>query len=149
MKLRSDKSFWARTTRRLRRMLRRSSPIAGSNAYRADVTDYGISAMSADDYIHLRLVPVLADMSSKTPGLSKTTTSFTVAAMVLSVSASALSTFDLAVFIPAALALAGALNAWGSYNRVDITLSVTNAAIHNISEVCKMIIFIFQYSLIC
>lgn len=29
--------------------------------------DYGISAMSADDYIRMRLVPVLAELSTKTP----------------------------------------------------------------------------------
>lgn len=130
----TNKSFCATAWRKMWRYVRRKT-YTGSSAWRENITDYGISAMSVDDYIYMRLVPTLAELSTKTPGLSKTTMSFTVIAMLLSVSASALSTFNLAVFIPAALALAGALTSWGSYNQVDITLNATNSAIHNMSEV--------------
>jgi hypothetical protein len=100
-----------------------------------DTTDYGISAMTVDDYILKRMAPVMAEMTTQTPGLSKRSILYTVFAMCLSVSASALSTFDQTVFIPVALAIAGAIGSWDNYNQVDLRLAVTNAAIHNLSEV--------------
>lgn len=94
--------------------------------------DDGLSKLSADDYVKIRLLPLLGEISSKTPSLAKTNTSSAIIVACLSVASSALSTFGLSVFIPAALALSGAITSWGSYNQSEQRLLQKNIALQRI-----------------
>lgn len=94
--------------------------------------DDGLSKLSADDYVKIRLLPLLGEIASKTPSLAKTNTSSAIIVACLSVTSSALSTFGLSVFIPASLALSGAITAWGSYNQSEQRLLQKNIALQRI-----------------
>jgi hypothetical protein len=116
-----NKSFHAKLRRKLKRTFTSSAAVMEQQ------TDYGISALSAEEYLVLRMVAMNAEMSAKTPGLTTRSTGYTSLAIALSVFTSALSAFDLNVFIPAALALAMAITSWGNCNQVDLRLSSTNS----------------------
>ena len=91
--------------------------------------DDGLSPLSAETYVRIRLLPMAASYAKKAPGLATAVHVSAVLGVVLSVASSALSTFDLSVFIPAALAVSGAVTAWTSYQQIDLRLLQTNAAL--------------------
>ena len=88
--------------------------------------------LSADDYVHLRLLPLLAEISVATPTISFYSSIITIIGAILSVISSALSTFGYSVFIPAALAISGAIAAWGSYHQLDQKLFKKNVAVQQL-----------------
>ena len=90
--------------------------------------DDGIRSMSADDYLKLRLIPMAAYYMNKSPGLAIQSQISLVLGVLLAVSSSIISTFDLSVFIPAVLALSTTINAWTNYQQVELRLLQTNAA---------------------
>mmetsp|Transcript_19826 Transcript_19826/g.33346 ORF Transcript_19826/g.33346 Transcript_19826/m.33346 type:complete len:850 (+) Transcript_19826:52-2601(+) len=96
--------------------------------------DDGLKLMSADEYLSLRMLPMVAELSKKTPRLSTWSSTFTVCVLVLSVSAAALSTFDRSDFVPAALALSGGITAWASYQQTDLRLVLTNNALSQLNQ---------------
>jgi len=96
--------------------------------------DDGLSALSADMYAKIRLLPMAAFYSKKAPGLAMTLHVSAILGVVLSVASSALSTFDLSVYIPAALAVSGAVTAWTSYQQIDLRLLQTNAALNQLNQ---------------
>ena len=96
--------------------------------------DDGLSLMTADDYLAYRMLPMVAELSKKTPRLSSWSSTFTVCVLILSVSAAALSTFDRSDFVPAALALSGGITAWASYQQTDLRLVLTNNACSQLSQ---------------
>jgi hypothetical protein len=97
--------------------------------------DVGISDLAVEDYLYLRLYPVVAEMSKQTPPLARSTHSITIIAVLLSVSASGLSTFGYSVFIPLVLALVGSMSSWASYQQTEYRLQMTNAALAQLHQV--------------
>jgi hypothetical protein len=97
-------------------------------------TDDGLKLMTADDYLALRMVPMVAELSRKTPRLSSWSSTFTICVLILSVSAAALSTFDRSDFVPAALALSGGITAWASYQQTDLRLVLTNNSLSQLNQ---------------
>jgi hypothetical protein len=96
--------------------------------------DDGLKLMTADDYLSLRMLPMVAELSKKTPRLSSWSSTFTICVLVLSVSAAALSTFDRSDFVPAALALSGGITAWASYQQTDLRLVLTNNSLSQLNQ---------------
>ena len=98
-----------------------------------DVDD-GLSMLTADDYLSYRMLPMIAELSTKTPRLSAWSSTFTILVLILSVSAAALSTFERSDFIPAALALSGGITAWASYQQTDLRLILTNNSLCQLNQ---------------
>ena len=99
------------------------------------VTDDGLSALSADQYVRIRLLPMAASYSQKAPGLASYAHLSAIVGVVLSVTSSALATFNASVFIPALLAFSGAVTAWTNYQQIDLRLLQTNAAVNKLNQV--------------
>ena len=99
------------------------------------VTDDGLSALSADQYVRIRLLPMAASYSQKSPGLASKAHVSAIVGVVLSVASSAMATFDASVFIPAILAFSGAVTAWNNYQQIDLRLLQTNSAVNKLNQV--------------
>ena len=97
--------------------------------------DDGMSALSADQYVRIRLLPMAAFYSASAPALASSVSMSAVISVILSVASSALSTFNLSVVIPALLAISGAITAWINYQQIDLRLMQTNAAINRLNQV--------------
>lgn len=97
--------------------------------------DDGFSTLSAEEYVRLRMLPMLGEISSESPGLSSTVNSLSIIVSILSVASSALSSFNQSSFIPALLSFSGALQAWNSYQQNDQRLLQKNIAIRTITKV--------------
>ena len=96
--------------------------------------DDGTAQMTADEYVRLRIYPILANFQEKTPGLSLTNNIIVTFVIVLSVCSSVFSSFGLVTFIPAALAFVHAITSWQSYKQIDTRLSQTNAAVQQLNK---------------
>mmetsp|Transcript_9349 Transcript_9349/g.9165 ORF Transcript_9349/g.9165 Transcript_9349/m.9165 type:complete len:487 (+) Transcript_9349:1001-2461(+) len=96
--------------------------------------DDGVSMLTADEYIVLRLTPQLANFMVKTPPLHRFSISVTAIIIIFSVFSSILSTFGFIQFIPAVFAVSGAFTAWTSYSQTDLVLIQTNAAINQLNQ---------------
>ena len=96
--------------------------------------DDGLSMLTADDYLSYRMLPMIAELSTKTPRLSAWSSTFTILVLILSVSAAALSTFERSDFIPAALAFSGGITAWASYQQTDLRLILTNNSLCQLNQ---------------
>jgi hypothetical protein len=99
------------------------------------ITDDGLSTLSADQYVRIRLLPIAASFTQKAPGLSTQIQASATIGVVLSVASSALSTVNASVFIPALLSFSGALTAWINYKQIELRLLQTNAAINKLNQV--------------
>lgn len=82
-----------------------------------ELYDDGLSTITADEYVKIRLQPIISTFTRKTPALSQLTNTVTCIVIALSVCSSVFSTFSLTIFIPMALAFAGACTAWRSYKQ--------------------------------
>ena len=96
--------------------------------------DDGLTLLTADDYLTYRMLPMIAELTTKTPRLSSWSSTFTILVLILSVSAAALSTFERSDFIPAALALSGGITAWASYQQTDLRLILTNNSLSQLNQ---------------
>jgi hypothetical protein len=96
--------------------------------------DDGLSTLSAEEYVQFRLLPMLGEISSTTPGLNFRVYGVSITVTILSVSSSALSTFGQSLFIPAMLAFSGAITSWTSYQRTDQLLLQKNIAVGNLHQ---------------
>jgi hypothetical protein len=96
--------------------------------------DDGLSLLSADDYLRLRLLPMVAIYAKATPSLASSLQVALIINVVLSVASSALSTFGLSGFIPAPLALSGAITAWTNYLQLELRLLQTNSSLNKINQ---------------
>jgi hypothetical protein len=96
--------------------------------------DDGLSTLSAEEYVQFRLLPMLGEISSSTPGLNFRVYGVSITVTILSVSSSALSTFGQSLFIPAMLAFSGAITSWTSYQRTDQLLLQKNIAVGNLHQ---------------
>jgi len=99
------------------------------------VTDDGLSALSADQYVRIRLLPMAASYSQRAPGLAAQAHVSAIVGVVLSVASSAMAQFDVSVFIPALLAFSGAVTAWNNYQQIDLRLLQTNSAVNKLNQV--------------
>ena len=91
------------------------------------------------------MLPLLAEISVATPMISIYIYIITIVGAILSVISSALSTFGFSVFIPAALAVSGAIAAWGSYHQLEQKLFKKNVAAHQLRCVSKVSDCILNY----
>ena len=96
--------------------------------------DDGLSKLSAEDYVKIRLLPFLGETAAHTPFLSVSTYMVGILVSILSVTSSALSTFGLSVFIPALLAFSGAVTFWGNYQQTEQRLYKKNVSIQLIRQ---------------
>ena len=99
--------------------------------------DDGVSPLSADDYVILRVIPMAAYMTKQAPMYSWLRIISQALGVIFSVMASALTAFQLIAFIPAVLALAGAVSTMTQYWQIDLRLLQTNAArsqLHQVRE---------------
>lgn len=96
--------------------------------------DDGISPITPDQYIKVRLVPMAVHFSKKAPGLSNWLHMVTTLGVVLSVASSALAAFGYSVFVPAALAVSGSFTAFLSYQQTELRLMQTNAAYNQLNQ---------------
>ncbi len=96
--------------------------------------DDGVSTLTADEYVKIRIHPILANYQSKTPGLAFFNNSIIAIVMLLSVCSSVFSSFNLVTFIPMALAMVHALTSWNSYKQVDERLNQTNSAVQQLNN---------------
>ena len=106
------------------------------------VYDDGLSMMTAEDYMNLRLIPIVASLQAKAPNMSMMNNLANVFVVTLSVVSSVLSTFELSIFIPAAIAFGSAINAFSSYTQVVQKVTVTNGsfiALQQVSESVGMV----------
>ena len=90
------------------------------------IIDDGLSTITADEYVKLRLIPLIASFTSKAPGFAQTTNTVNIIIIALSIVSSVLSVFDYSVFIPIAMAFSGALSSWISFRQTDLRLMKTN-----------------------
>ena len=90
--------------------------------------DDGLSTLTADEYVKLRLIPVVSSFTSKAPGLSRKLQLVTSIVLVLSVCSSVFSSFGLTLFIPLCLAFSSSLTSWVSYKQSETSLMQTNGA---------------------
>jgi hypothetical protein len=99
------------------------------------IYDDGLSTLTADEYVKIRLQPIISDFTLKTPGLSILTNAVTIIVIALSVCSSVFSTFGLTNFIPLTLAFAGACTSWRSYKQADLRLLQANGALNQLHQV--------------
>ena len=90
--------------------------------------DDGLSTLTADEYVKIRLIPMMAKFSVKAPGLNTGINTVTCVVIGLSVCSSVFSSFDLTVFIPLCMAFSSAMTAWMSYKQTELRLLQTNGA---------------------
>lgn len=95
----------------------------------------GVSPLTADDYVVLRLVPMIAYMTNAAPSYSYCRFLSQAVNIALSVMASALSAFGLIPFIPAVLATSGAVTSLTQYYQIELRLLQTNAARSQLHQV--------------
>ena len=83
-----------------------SGLIGGAEDREQDDENYddGVSSLTADEYVKVRLIPLIASLTHKTPKLNLLTTTITCIVTMLSVCSSVFASFNLTVFIPLALA---------------------------------------------
>ena len=104
------------------------------DSFEEDLYDDGLTSLTADEYVKLRLIPIVAYFTVEAPGLSNflsIVTSFVVALAVLS---SVFSSFNLVTFIPLLFAFSAALTSWTSYNQTDLKLVQTNRGKHQLHQ---------------
>lgn len=99
-----------------------------------DLYDDGISTLTADEYMRVRVIPLLASFSSKTPGMSLATNTVTSIVIALSVLSSVFSTFNLTLFIPLLMAFSSAISVWMSYKQVDLRLMQTHGLTNALNQ---------------
>jgi hypothetical protein len=96
--------------------------------------DDGLGSLTADEYVKIRLTPLIASFSTKAPPMATMNTAVTLSTIFLSVTSSVLTTFQLVTFIPIALAISSALTSWTSYLQLELRLVRTNSAVHQLHQ---------------
>jgi hypothetical protein len=104
------------------------------DSFEEDLYDDGLTSLTADEYVKIRLVPIVAGFTVEAPGLSNFLSVVTSLVIGLSVLSSVFSTFNLVTFIPLLFAFSGALTSWASYNQTDLKLVQTNRAKHQLHQ---------------
>ena len=97
--------------------------------------DDGVSPLTADDYVVLRVIPMAAYMTKQAPLYANRRIITQSLGVIFSVMASALTAFMLIEFIPAVLATAGAVASMAQYWQVELRLLQTNSARSQLHEV--------------
>ena len=100
--------------------------------------DDGLSVLTADEYVRIRLIPYLSTYAQISPSYSRSLTIITCIVILLSIISSIFSGFHLTTFIPLALALGEALHSWESHKSIEIKLMKTNGARDQLNKVCTM-----------
>jgi hypothetical protein len=99
-----------------------------------EMLDDGLSTLTADEYVRIRIYPVLASFLEKVPTFSNRVNTISVIVIGLSVTSAVFSAFDLVLWIPVAMAVSAFLTSWQSFSSVDTRLGQTNAAINQLNQ---------------
>jgi len=91
-----------------------------------ELFDDGLTSLTADEYVKLRLMPLIASFTAKAPPMASFATVVTLVTIFLSVTSSVLTTYHLVIFIPIAMAFSSSLMAWTSYLQIELRLIQTN-----------------------
>ena len=101
---------------------------------RRELTDDGISHITADDYKEVRLIPVLAEFAAQTPYQSAFLNAVNWIVIALSVCSSVFVSFRLVEFIPMALGFGSAILGWVNHTQVEIHLTQINGAANKLQK---------------
>ena len=101
---------------------------------RRELTDDGISHITADDYKEVRLIPVLAEFAAQTPYQSAFLNVVNWIVIALSVCSSVFVSFNLVEFIPMALGFGSAILGWVNHTQVEIHLTQINGAANKLQK---------------
>lgn len=101
---------------------------------RTEVDD-GLTTLTADEFVKIRLIPFVAEYTSMLPGMTRRNNSTHLFMITMSVLSSVLSTFNLCAFIPAVLAVGSGVLAWSEFKQTDLRVGQTNAALHQLHKV--------------
>jgi hypothetical protein len=113
-----------------------SSPVVEPDKSHMEIMyDDGLSTLTADEYVKVRLIPVLAEFTQTAPVFSRSVTTVTAIVIMLSIASSIFTAFSLTTFIPLALAFGESLTSWQSHNATEIRLMQTNGAMHQLHKV--------------
>lgn len=104
------------------------------NVEECNELDDGLGNLTADEYVKIRLTPLMASFTTKAPPMASINTCVSLITILLSVVSSVLTTFQLVTFIPVALALSSALSSWSSYLQIELRLCRTNSALHQLHQ---------------
>ena len=99
-----------------------------------ELFDDGLTSLTADEYVKLRLMPLIASFTAKAPPMASFATIVTLVTIFLSVTSSVLTTYHLVIFIPIAMAFSSSLMAWTSYLQIELRLIQTNGAVHTLHQ---------------
>lgn len=99
-------------------------------------TDDGISPMSSDEYVEIRVIPFVAYFSKRAPSLSMSRNVGQGLGVLFSVMASAFTAFNIISFIPAVLAVSNGVTSLQNYQQIELRLLQTNAARSQLHQVC-------------
>ena len=98
--------------------------------------DDGLSVLTADEYVRIRLIPYLSTYAHAAPTYSKKITIITCIVILLTIISAIFSGFDLTAFIPLAISFGEALLSWESHKSIEIKLMLTNGARDQLNKVC-------------
>ena len=94
----------------------------------------GLTSMTADHYIALRLLPMLAEYSSKSPPISRDVSVVAITVVLLSVISSGLAAFEQSIWIPVVLAFSAAVSSWANHQNKEGKLAGINGAVHQMHQ---------------
>ena len=97
--------------------------------------DDGLTVLTADEYVRIRLIPYLSTYAHTAPSYSKSLTIITCIVILLTIVSSIFSGFDLTSFIPLAISFGEALSSWESHKSIEIKLMLTNGARDQLNKV--------------
>lgn len=97
--------------------------------------DDGLDTLTADEYVRVRLIPLVSEFTKEAPALSRSVQIVTTIVIALSITSSVFASFNLTSFIPLAIAFGEALTTWQSYKTIEMKVLQTNGALQQLHKV--------------
>lgn len=97
--------------------------------------DDGLDTLTADEYVRIRLIPLVSEFTKDAPVLSRNVQIVTAIVIALSITSSIFSTFTLTSFIPLTIGFGESLTSWQSYRQTDMKVMQTNGALQQLHKV--------------
>lgn len=110
---------------------------AGATPLSEVLLDDGISMMTPADYVAIRLNPMSAYYSAKSPSLHVMFSVISVVSNILSITATILAANVQTTLIPVVNAISEAVNAYSAYKQIELRLLQTNLALNQLNQVRK------------
>ena len=98
-----------------------------------EIFEDGLSSITADEYVRMRLIPALAEYNSKAPTMSYGLSALTMITIALSVGSSILSTFGYATLVPLVFSFSESLSSWQNHSMTGMRLLATNGAVNQLN----------------